>query len=184
MIRALLIFVVCFAFVPAARAVPDDPRLDRLFAQLQEARTEPEIASLMQQVGGIWSASGSDTIDLLMARADEARAKGAPDVALDLLDRIVRLAPRFAEAWRRRGALQAAEGNPDEALDDLRETLRLEPRHFGALNEIARLMEEAGDPAGAAEALRRLAEIIPHAEGLRQRVQKLEIPAKAQRDPI
>jgi tetratricopeptide (TPR) repeat protein len=184
MIRAAFLMFICFAFAAGARATPDDPRLDRLFAQLQEARTEPEIASLMQQVGGIWLASGSDTIDLLMARAAEANAKGAPDVALDLLDRIVGLAPRYAEAWRRRGALQAAEGNPDEALDDLREALRLEPRHFGALNEIARLMEEAGDAAGAAEALRRLSQIIPYAEGLRQRLQSLEGAAKTQRDPI
>jgi tetratricopeptide (TPR) repeat protein len=178
-------FVISLVFSASpAWSAPDDPRLDRLFLQLREARTEAEIATLMSQIGGIWLSSGSDTIDLLMQRAQEASEKGAPDVALDLLDRTVQLAPRYAEAWRRRGAVQAAEGNGEEALGDLREALQIEPRHFGALNEIARILEEAGDTQGAAEALRRLNELIPNAEGLRQRLQKLEGGRKPQGDPI
>jgi tetratricopeptide (TPR) repeat protein len=184
MMRILIFLFVLLGLSAPAHAVPDDPRLDRLFLQLREARTEAEISSLMGQIGGIWIASGSDTIDLLMQRADEAASKGAPDVALDLLDRVISLAPGHAEAWRRRGAVQAAEGNGEEALGDLREALRLEPRHFGALNEIARILEEGGDHRGAAEALRSLEALIPHVEGLRQRLLKLEDASKAQRDPI
>jgi tetratricopeptide (TPR) repeat protein len=179
------IFVLCvFAGAFSAWANPVDPRLDRLFLQLREARSEAEIASLMGQIGGIWGRSGSESTDLLMARAEEANAKGAPDIALDLLDRIVNLSPRYAEAWRLRGRVQAQEGNGEEAISDLREALKLEPRHFGALNEIAGILEETGDARGAAEALKRLSEIIPFAEGLRQRLQKLEDAAKSQPEPI
>jgi tetratricopeptide (TPR) repeat protein len=184
MIRFVLILAFALVSALPVWAQQDDPRLDRLFIQLREARSEAEIASFMGQISQIWRSSGSDAVDLLMARADDANAKGAPDLALDLLDRIVSLAPRFAEAWRRRGAIQAQEGNGEEALSDLREALKLEPRHFGALNEAARLLEESGDARGAFEALTRLSEIIPNAEGLRQRLQKLETAAKDQPDPI
>lgn len=184
MFRFALIFVFSIAGAAAAWATPDAARLDRLFLQLREARGQSEIAALMTQIASQWAASGSDTIDLLMSRAAEANEKGAPDIALDLLDRILILAPDHAEAWRRRGALQAQEGNGEDAIGDLREALKLEPRHFGALNEIARILEESGDARGALEALRRLAELIPYAEGLRQRLLKLEDAAKAQRDPI
>lgn len=168
-------------FAVPTQAVQDDPRLDRLFQQLAEARGEGEIASLTAQIGGIWGASGSDTIDLLMDRAKEANAKGAPDLALDLYDRIVTLNPRYAEAWRQRGAIQLQEGNGEDALGDLREALKLEPRHFGALNDIVRILDESGDVSGALDAMRRLAQIIPHAEGMRQRLLKLEDAAKAGR---
>jgi tetratricopeptide (TPR) repeat protein len=178
--------VLMFALLSAvgARAAQDDPRLDRLFLQLNQARTGPEITALTAQIGGIWNASGSETIDLLMARASEASEKGAPDVALDLLDRVVTLAPRYAEAWRRRGAVQLDEGNGEDALGDLREALKLEPRHFGALNDIVRILEESGDASGAMEAMRRLANIIPHAEGMRQRLLRLEEAARSRPAPI
>jgi tetratricopeptide (TPR) repeat protein len=184
MVRALFLLLALLTVGFPASADADDPRLDRLFAQLREARTDGEIASLMSQIGGIWQSSGSEALDLLMARAGEAMEKGAPDIAFELYDKIVDLAPRYAEGWRRRGALQAAEGNGDEALSDLREALQLEPRHFGALNDVARLLEAEGDVRGALEALRRLSEIIPYAEGMRQRILKLEDAVKAQRDPI
>ena len=184
MFRFVLIAVFSIACGAAAWAAPQDARLDRLFLQLREARGQGEIAALMTQIASHWAVSGSDTVDLLMARAAEANEKGAPDIALDLLDRIVLLAPDYAEAWRRRGALQAQEGNGEDAIGDLREALKLEPRHFGALNEIAKILEASGDARGASEALRRLSELIPFAEGLRQRLLKLEEAAKAQRDPI
>lgn len=182
MVRYVLLLLLVFA--GPAWAVPGDPRLDRLFLQLREARSQAEIANLMEQIGRIWDSSGLASIDLLMERAADANTKGAPDIALELLDRLVELAPDYPEAWRRRGAIQAQEGNGEEALSDLREALKLEPRHFGALNEIARILEETGDARGAYEALKRLSELMPFAEGLRQRLQKLDDAAKAQPDPI
>lgn len=157
-----------------------DPRLDRLFVQLQQSRSESEIAGLMLQISGIWAVSGSAAIDLLIARADEAQAKQAPDVAMEILDQVVAIAPKFAEGWRRRGALNAADGNDEEALSDLREALKLEPRHFGALEQIGRLLEAAGEAGAALQTYQRLSELIPQAEGLRQRIQKLETITGAQ----
>jgi tetratricopeptide (TPR) repeat protein len=170
--------------VASARAGQDDPRLDRLFVQLEQARTQPEIATLMVQISGIWLESGSSIADLLLARAEEAQAKGAPDIALDLLDRIIDIAPRFAEAWRRRGALHAADGNMEDAVGDLRETLRLEPRHFGALDQLGRILEAGGDAPGALEAFTRLSEIVPFADGLRQRLERLKGEDKPAAPPI
>jgi tetratricopeptide (TPR) repeat protein len=161
-------------FAGPVHAAQDDPRLDRLFVQLQQARTQAEISTLMVQISGIWMESSSPSIDLLLARAEEAKDKGAPDIALDILDRVIDISPRFAEAWRRRGALHAADGNQEDAISDLREALRLEPRHFGALDQLGRILEEGGDGPGALEAYSRLAEIVPFVEGLRQRLQRLK----------
>ena len=87
---------------------------------------------------------------------------------------MVELAPNYAEAWRRRGALYAADGDDEDALGDLREALRLEPRHFGALDQISRLLEAQGDTSAALEACQSLATLIPQAEGLRQRMLRLQ----------
>ena len=182
----LFVVLVCFlaAVTQASRADQTDPRLERLFSQLVISRTQPEIASLMVQINDIWRQSGSDSLDLLMTRASEVNAKGAPEVALAILDEVVDLAPKFAEGWRLRGAVHAAHGDDEEALSDLREALRLEPRHFGALDQIGRLLETQSDIQGALEAYKRLAEIIPQAEGLRGRLQKLESTAPQAQPPI
>jgi tetratricopeptide (TPR) repeat protein len=173
------LLTVAATVVGVARADQTDPRLGGLFNQLEIARTEPEIRSLMRQIGDIWNHSGSDSIDLLMARAQEAQSKAAPLVAIDILDEVVDLVPRYAEGWCLRGMVNAAEGNDEEALSDLREALRLEPRHFGALDQIGRLMETQDDTVGAVEVYKRLLEIIPQYDGLRLRLKKLETPVPA-----
>lgn len=179
-----LFLLFAAASLSSKASAQDDPRLDRLFVQLAAARTEPEIAALMGQISGIWARSGSPSLDLILERAQEAEVKGAPDVALDLYNAAVDLRPRFAEAWRRRGALHAKEGDDEEAMSDLREALRLEPRHFGALDQIGRLLEAQNDAAGAVEVYRRLLAIIPQAEGVRQRVNKLAPAAQKPEAPI
>lgn len=180
-----LLAAISLSAVPCS-ADQTDPRLDRLFVQLQEARTEQEITALMLQITGIWAQSGSDTIDLLFARAREAQDKGAPEVAYELMDKVVALAPRFAEGWMRRGVLNADNESVEEAISDLREALKLEPRHFGALDQMGRVMETMGDPQGASEAYERLLQIVPQAEGVRQRLNKLNAapPNSESRKPI
>ena len=55
-----------------AGADQSDQRLERLFHQLSAVRTAPEAATVEGQINAIWLKSGSDTIDVLMSRAQTA----------------------------------------------------------------------------------------------------------------
>ncbi|HAJ47880.1 MAG TPA: hypothetical protein DCL54_15000 [Alphaproteobacteria bacterium] len=155
-----------------------DPRLDRLFQQLLQARLEPEIVSLKAQVNSIWAQSGSDSVNLLMHRAQEAARGQQLEAARRLLDVVIEVAPRFAQAHFERGMIYAAQGDDDEALADFRECLRLEGRHFDALTLIGQYYERQKNFPEALIVYRRLLQLIPLEEGLRGRIEILrEIPA-------
>ena len=68
--RNLLLVVALLLGLPgSALADQNDVRLDRLFNQLAAVRTPTEAAGPVAQIDTIWAQSGSDTVDLLMARA-------------------------------------------------------------------------------------------------------------------
>jgi len=69
--------------------------------------------------------------------ADDAR-QGAmdaqqTDVALKLLDAVVKLRPDYVEGWNRRATLYYLKNDYAHSLEDIEQVLVREPRHFGAL---------------------------------------------------
>ena len=64
----------------------------------------------------------------------DAMRRGDHRAALKAFDRVVAIAPDFAEAWNKRATVHYLVGNLDQSLDDIATTLNLEPRHFGALS--------------------------------------------------
>ncbi|HEY0293651.1 MAG TPA: tetratricopeptide repeat protein, partial [Hansschlegelia sp.] len=69
--------------------------LDALFAQLAKA-DDPQFAKrIASAVQALWQRSGSDTIDLLMARSTEAQRKSKIGIAIRLMDEVVSLRPDY-----------------------------------------------------------------------------------------
>ncbi|WP_204333368.1 hypothetical protein, partial [Klebsiella pneumoniae] len=56
----------------------------------------------------ILARSGSDTADLLMARATQALERQDQDLSLSLLDAVIDLYPDYVEAWSRRATVYFA----------------------------------------------------------------------------
>jgi len=142
-------------------AVPTDQaeRVDDLFAELLRARNEAAAQRIANRIWREWFRSGSASIDLLMQRADAAMKARSHDVALDLLDQVVTLAPNYAEGWNRRATVHFMMEDYAKSMSDIERTLRLEPRHFGALGGMARILKDSGRKELALEAYTRVLEV-------------------------
>jgi tetratricopeptide (TPR) repeat protein len=110
---------------------------------------------------------------LLMTRARTAVEKKQVDVAIKLLDKVVRLKPDYVEGWNRRATLHFLQNDYAKSLADIREVLLREPRHFGALTGLGMIMQEVGDDRRALDALRKALEINPHLERVPDMVKTL-----------
>src|ERR1700683_5075489 len=94
--------------LPAARAklpkagTDKTQGLDFLFGALKAAPDEASAKHVEARIWAIWLQTPSDTVALLMTRAKAAMDAQNSDVALKLLDAVVRLRPDYVEGWNRR----------------------------------------------------------------------------------
>ncbi|MEL7128264.1 MAG: tetratricopeptide repeat protein [Pseudomonadota bacterium] len=163
MIKALLFVGLILASGPS----------DDMFDTLKNAPTEQEAARAEADIIASWGDSGSGTIDLLLERAGIAEQAGDTALARALYDRIVLIAPDYAEGWYRRAALFAREENFAEALRDMNEVLKIEPRHFGAWTGLGHLLESLGSTKEALAAYEAALDIHPNLAPAKQAVQRL-----------
>lgn len=148
--------------------------LDFLLGALKAAPDESSARHVEHRIWALWSATRSDTTQLLMARANVAIAAKQYDLALQLLDSVVRLSPDYLEGWNRRASVYYLQDRYTEALADLQQVLSREPRHFGALGGLGYIMREIGDERRALIALRRALEIDPHLDKVPELVRRLQ----------
>ena len=80
-----------------------------------------------------------------MTRAKAAMEAQQIDVALKLLDAVVRLRPDYVEGWNRRATLYYLKNDYAHSLEDIQQVLVREPRHFGALAGLGMIMQDIGD---------------------------------------
>lgn len=121
----------------------------------------------------MWIVSGSDTCNLLMARAKAATEGKDYDLAVKLLDAVVELKPNYTEAWNWRATVYYLEKDYGHALADIREVLVREPRHFGALSGLGLILQEIGDDKHALEAYQKALAVDPHLEHVGDAVKTL-----------
>jgi tetratricopeptide (TPR) repeat protein len=95
------------------------------------------------------------------------------DVALKLLDAIIKLRPDYTEAWNRRATLYYLQNDYARSLADIQQVLAREPRHFGALAGLGMIMQDLGDEKRALEAFRKALAINPHLEKVPELVKQL-----------
>jgi len=138
--------------------------LDFLFGALKAAPDEVSAKHVEARIWAMWLQTPSDTAALLMARAKAAMDAQQADVALKLLDAIIKLRPDYTEAWNRRATLYYLQNNYARSLADIQQVLAREPRHFGALAGLGMIMQDLGDEKRALEAFRKALAVNPHLE--------------------
>ena len=79
--------------------------LDFLFGALKAAPDEASAKHVEARIWAMWMQTPSDTAALLMLRAKAAMDAQKFDIALKLLDAVVKLRPDYIEAWNRRATL-------------------------------------------------------------------------------
>ncbi len=161
------------AHVPKAQQADRARNLDFLLGALQVAPDETSAKAIEDRIWALWQVSGSDTVDLLMARVKQVSDAGNYDLALRLLDAIIEIRPQFVEAWNRRATMFFLKKDYSNSLSDIEHVLAQEPRHFGALAGLGTVLEEVGDDKHALEAYRKALAVHPHLKGVAEHVKAL-----------
>jgi tetratricopeptide (TPR) repeat protein len=147
--------------------------LDFLFGALKAAPDEASAKHVEAKIWALWLQTPSDTTALLMLRAKAAMDAQQMDVALKLLDAVVKLRPDYIEGWNRRATLYYLRNDYTHSLQDIEQVLIREPRHFGALAGLGMIMQDLGDEKRALDAFRKALAINPHLEKVPELVKTL-----------
>ena len=147
--------------------------LDFLFGALKAAPDEASARHVEARIWAQWMQTPSDTAALLMTRAKAAMDAKNIDIALKLLDSVVKLRPDYVEAWNRRATLYYLKSDYRHSLEDIQQVLIREPRHFGALAGLGMIMQDIGDDKRALDAFRKALAVNPHLEKVPELVKSL-----------
>lgn len=170
---AFLVFVLLFsglAMQPAnaqgsfpAFGTPErKTALADLYNQLLSTKDSTQVQALERNIWQIWLHHGDPVIDKLMTQAQTARRESNYEKAVSLTDKVIELAPEYAEGWNQRATLRFLQESYEESLKDVAEVLKREPKHFGALSGRAMIRYRQGKPALAIQNLLEALEVNPH----------------------
>lgn len=155
-------------------SVPTDARrLDDLLAQLAEPGRE-DWQQIETKIVRIWSKSGSDSMDLLLRRGNEAMQAEDYPAAIEHLSALVEQAPDFAEGWNARATAYYLMGEYSLSMADIEHVLALNPKHFGALAGLAAMLEDLGEPGLALKALLAAQKLNPNRPNINEAVTRLQ----------
>jgi tetratricopeptide (TPR) repeat protein len=149
--------------------------LDTLFKALKIAPDETSARAIESRIWAVWTISGSDTCNLLMARVKVATEAKDYDLALKLLSAVIEIKPDYVEAWNQRATVYYLKDDYAHAIADIGEVLAREPRHFGALSGLGMMLQELGDDKDALNAYRDALKIDPHLENVPDTVKELTV---------
>lgn len=155
----------------AAPARQDD--LESLFTELRAA-DEDSAQIIVQRITGIWSHSGSASIDLLLERGKQALEDSNYGVAVEHFGAAIDHAPDFAEAYNGRAAAFFQMQEFGLSVADIQQVLVLNPRHFGALEGLGKILLELGDLENALIAFREAQALNPQRHSLNESVLRLQ----------
>jgi len=158
---------------PSAPAPKEVVSEEKLFAQLKQAGSAEDAHPIEQKILAMFRASGSPSVDLLITRAQAAQAATDNKTAKKLFEAVTNIAPKYAEGWHLRAAMEQADGDDTNALVSLQKVVLLNPRHFAAMAELADMLEDYGDKAGALKMYRRALELDPQLEAASRKVREL-----------
>jgi tetratricopeptide (TPR) repeat protein len=153
---------------------PERPKvLAKLYEQLGAAKDATAAEPITESIETLWGQSGSDTVDLLMSRAERFVKESDLDLALRILDATIDIAPDDAEAWRQRATVHYLQKDYELALADLRHVLDLDPKHYKAINDLGVVLEAMGSKKEALEAYRKALAVNPFLDETRRTVEEL-----------
>jgi tetratricopeptide (TPR) repeat protein len=171
-----LMLAIAFGVLAAgpARADQTDARLGPLFAELKKT-ADPEVGSkLTEEIWGIWLETSDPEARARLKRGGEEMDEEDFDAALGDFNKVVEIAPKFAEGWNRRATLLYLMGDFDGSVRDIEKTLALEPRHFGALSGLGLIYLQLEKDEAALKAFTQALEINPFLAGAQHNIVEIK----------
>lgn len=151
----------------------DEVRVDELLAELAQPEL-PTWQAVEQKIFTVWEKSGSETVDLLLQRGQEALEAEEFGKAVEHFSAAIDHAPDFAEAYHGRASAYFQQEEYGLALSDLQHTLALNSQHFAAMTGMGVVLEQMGEYQLALDILRVAQDLNPHRETIAESVERLE----------
>ena len=170
----IIAVLILLAYSLASPADQNDPALDGLFERLAITTSDEEASNITHEIWQRWTANDDPNISQLMQIGIRALNYSTYRKALQSFDRVIEIAPEFAEGWNKRATLYYHIKEYRRSIDDIKKTLRLEPRHFGAWSGLGLVSIAQENYSGALAAFKKALSINPHISNIRRYVQKLE----------
>ena len=170
----IIAVLILLAYSLASPADQNDPVLDDLFEQLAITTSDEEASKITREIWKRWTANDDPNVSQLMQIGIRALNYSTYRKALQSFDRVIEIAPEFAEGWNKRATLYYHIKEYRRSIDDIKKTLRLEPRHFGAWSGLGLVSIAQENYAGALAAFKKALSINPHISNIHRYVQKLE----------
>ena len=170
----IIAVLILLAYSLASPADQNDPALDGLFERLAVTTNDEEASNITREIWQRWTANDDPAVSQLMQTGIRALNYSTYRRALQSFDRVIEMAPEFAEGWNKRATLYYHIKEYRRSIDDIKETLRLEPRHFGAWSGLGLVSIAQENYSGALAAFKKALSINPHIANIRRYVQKLE----------
>ncbi|MDH3671489.1 MAG: tetratricopeptide repeat protein [Gammaproteobacteria bacterium] len=151
-----------------------DKRLDTLFGLLHETENPRVGEQITRQIWIIWRKVNSENADTLMDKGIRDMSLQRYDQALATFNKVVEIAPTYAEGWNKRATLLFLMGEYVGSVADIKRTLALEPRHFGAWSGLGLIHTDLDNDAAALRAFEQALEINPHLPGARHNIESIK----------
>ena len=170
----IIAVLILLAYSLASPADQNDPALDGLFERLAITTSDEEASNITHEIWQRWTANDDPNVSQLMQIGIRALNYSTYRKALQSFDRVIEMAPEFAEGWNKRATLYYHIKEYRRSIDDIKKTLRLEPRHFGAWSGLGLVSIAQENYSGALAAFKKALSINPHIPNIRRYVQKLK----------
>ena len=131
-------------------------------------------ASAEQALWQVWSRSGDDEVDGLLALGIEQMSAREGDAAVETFSRVIARRPDFAEGWNKRATVHYLLGAYAKSLADCDEVLKRNPHHFGALSGYGMIYLQLDQPARALEYFERALAVNPNLSSVVDTVEMLK----------
>lgn len=152
-----------------ARLGGEEQLLDALRAESQSVRDLAQRA-----LEHIWFYAAGDEAYQLTQTAYHAADESEFEEALDLLNRVTRKYPTYAEGWNRRASVYWQLGQYEKSIADCERTLALNSNHYGAWQGIGICQLELGHMVKACHAMREALRIRPYDESTARSLRRCE----------
>jgi tetratricopeptide (TPR) repeat protein len=158
-----------------AQALGRSGTMDDLPALVRALRdSDPGVRAFSEgSMWQIWSRSGDEEVDRLLAIGIEQMTGREPEAALDTFSRIIARRPEFAEGWNKRATLYYLVGDYERSLADCDEVMKRNRYHFGALSGYGMIYLRQGQPEKALDYFEQALAINPNLHQVEEAVQML-----------
>lgn len=147
----------------------DVPRLARALRD-----SDPLVRALAEgALWHVWSRSGDDAIDHLLAIGIEQMSERSGEAAVETFTRIIERRPDFAEGWNKRATVLYLLGEYQKSLADCNEVMKRNPHHFGALSGYGMIYLKLGDPVRALTYFERALAVNPNLTQVEESIETL-----------